>query len=92
MVVWKTSWIPSSNMIADGPVLRRFRNSPKWNFSSAAGNMRIILPVEPGTVLARDCATVVAAADAAQEAEFDSVVELVPQAAQKRQNTEKHRP
>jgi hypothetical protein len=53
--------------------------------------MRIILPVEPGTVLARDCATVVAAADAAQET-FDNVVEHVPQAAQKRQNTEKHRP
>lgn len=68
LVVWKTSWIPCSNMIADGPVMTRFRDSPKWNFSSAAGAMCIKLPVEPGTILAQDCAMVVAAADSARGA------------------------
>ena len=66
LVVWKTSWIPYSNMIADGPVMRRFKNAPKWNFSSAAGAMRIILPIEPGTMLAQDCAVIVNAADTAR--------------------------
>jgi hypothetical protein len=44
--------------------MRAFRDAPKWNFNSAAGAMRLILPVEPGTVLAEDCAAIVAAGDA----------------------------
>lgn len=64
LVVWKPCWIPISNMHSDGPVMRAFRDAPKWNFNSAAGAMRLILPVEPGTVLAEDCAAIVAAGDA----------------------------
>ena len=64
LVVWKPCWIPISNMHSDGPVMRTFRDAPKWKFNSAAGAMRLILPVEPGTVLADDCAAIVAAGDA----------------------------
>jgi hypothetical protein len=63
LVVWKPSWIPVSNM-ADGPVMHRYESIPKWTYSSAQGSMRLKLPVEPGTVLAEDCAAIVAAADA----------------------------
>ena len=68
LVVWKHSWIPISNMHSDGPVMRNFRDTPKWKFNSASGAMRLILPVEPGTVLADDCAAIVAAADAVMAA------------------------
>jgi hypothetical protein len=92
LVVWKTSWIPRSNMDADGPVMRRFEKAPKCRFSTAAGSMRIILPVEPGTVLAQECATIAAAADGAHEDKreyaprkvLDTVVQLAPETAQKR--------
>jgi hypothetical protein len=57
LVVWKSSWIPKSNMLADGPVMRRFEEAPKVMFrNSVDRKMRIILPVEPGTVLDDDCA------------------------------------
>ena len=71
LVVWKHSWIPISNMHSDGPVMRKFRGTPKWKFNSALG-MRLILPVEPGTVLADDCAAIVAAADAERAAASNS--------------------
>ena len=32
LVVWKTSWIPKSNMLADGPVMRRFVEASKVLF------------------------------------------------------------
>ena len=53
LVVWKTSWVPKENVVADGPVMRQFRHSRKCNFKSATGDM--ILAVEPGTTLQRDC-------------------------------------
>ena len=37
LVVWKTSWIPKENLMADGPVMRQFMESRKWNFGSAPG-------------------------------------------------------
>ena len=73
LVVWKTSWIPAKNMIADGPVMRRFSEAAKCKFSSAYGPMCITLPVEPGTALAHDCATVVAAARRAAQREMTAV-------------------
>ena len=57
LVVWKTSWIPKSNMIPDGPVMMRFESERKWKFGSAAGNLQI--PVQGGTTLMLDCATAV---------------------------------
>jgi hypothetical protein len=58
LVVWKPSWIPKSNLQSDGPVLQQYSGSYKWKFSSACGAMRLFLPVEPGTSLAADCATI----------------------------------
>jgi hypothetical protein len=59
LVVWKTSWIPKSDMLADGPAMRLFDVSPKVIFrNSAVREMRIVLPVEPGTVLYDDCAEI----------------------------------
>ena len=59
LVVWKASWIPKHNMIADGPVMRRFEATPKVIFrNSVVRDMRIILPVEPGTVLDDDSAEI----------------------------------
>jgi hypothetical protein len=66
LVVWKSSWIPISNMQADGPVMRMFRNAPKCKFSSISGGMRLFLPMETGTVLAAGCSTNAVAANAAQ--------------------------
>ena len=68
LVQWKPSWIPVSNMHPDGPTMRKFTEAPKWKFSSAAGALRLYMPVEPGTVFAQDCATIVAAADTARGA------------------------
>jgi hypothetical protein len=58
LVVWKPSWIPKSNMMPDGPVMKRFRGERKWRFDSAAGNLQI--PVQDGTTLMHDCATAAA--------------------------------
>jgi hypothetical protein len=55
LVVWKTSWIPKANMIADGPVLRRFEAERKCSFTAGKNAMRITLPVQPGSSLAADC-------------------------------------
>ena len=66
LVVWKPSWIPISNMMADGPVIERYTATPKWAFSSAQGAMRIFVPAEPGTPFAADCATIAARSAAAE--------------------------
>lgn len=59
LVVWKTSWIPKPTMLADGPAMRLFHASPKVIFrNSVVREMNIILPVEPGSVLADDCAEI----------------------------------
>jgi hypothetical protein len=55
LVVWKTSWIPKANMIADGPVLLRFEAERKCSFTVGKNAMRITLPVQPGSTLAADC-------------------------------------
>jgi hypothetical protein len=55
LVIWKPSWIPKENM-ADGPVWRSFRGARRCQFSCAAGS--IIVPVEAGSSLAADIATV----------------------------------
>ena len=57
LVVWKTSWIPVSNLIADGPVLQQFQCTPKIVFSTCytrTGSMSVYVPVEPGTQLQAD--------------------------------------
>ena len=55
LVVWKCSWIPKSNMMADGPVLRRFEEERKCTFTAGKDRMRIKMPVQPGSTLAADC-------------------------------------
>ena len=56
LVVWKTSWIPKSNMLADGPVMRRFVEASKVLFrNGVVRDMRIIMPVRPGSVFDDDC-------------------------------------
>ncbi len=52
LVVWKTSWVPVSNMMHDGPEMRRFKDSPKCKFVSPAGNLQ--LAFQPGSSLAGD--------------------------------------
>jgi hypothetical protein len=61
LVVWKTSWIPVSSMVADGPVLRRFTESTKCRFVAQQNqDMHVLLPVEPGTTMQIDCAAMAA--------------------------------
>lgn len=91
LVVWKPSWIPISDM-ADGPVMQRFKIIPKWTYSSAKGSMRLKLPVEPGTVLADDCAAIVAAAVATNAAINASDRRVPADREQKRQKTDEHSP
>jgi hypothetical protein len=58
LVVWKTSWIPKSDMLAapDGPVMSRFVAASKVLFrNSVVRDMRIIMPVSPGSVFDDDC-------------------------------------
>ncbi len=55
LVVWKTCWVPKVN-VKSGPVLQRFRASPKFKFVSAAGDIN--WAVEPDTQLAFDVAQV----------------------------------
>jgi|LauGreDrversion4_2_1035121.scaffolds.fasta_scaffold54171_4 hypothetical protein len=63
LVVWKTSWIPKENMIADGPIMSRFRVAPKAHFFTPRGTMQLSLAVEPGTSLAQDVAIIASASD-----------------------------
>jgi len=65
LVVWKPSWTPISN-VKDGPGIRRYQTATKWKFTSAISGMRIILPVEPGTLLADDHAVMQQMAKAAK--------------------------
>jgi hypothetical protein len=61
LVVWKTTWIPVSSMHFDGPVISRFRNSPKFRFYAHKNHgMQVVLPIEPGTTLQTDCGKVAA--------------------------------
>ena len=55
LVVWKTSWIPKSGMMADGPILRKFEATRKCEFTIGKNVMQMFLPVEPGSTLAADC-------------------------------------
>lgn len=66
LVVWKCSWIPKSNLMEDGPVLRRYNESRKWTYVSTAG--AVILPVEPGSTLQQDCVIAIATAQARRDA------------------------
>jgi len=52
LVVWKTSWVPKKDLMADGPIMRQFKESRKCKFTSATGHIK--LAVEPGTMLQRD--------------------------------------
>ena len=59
LVVWKTSWIPVSNLHANGPVIRRWNEERKWSSCATCENaaMQVSLPVEPGSRMAGDLAT-----------------------------------
>ena len=60
-------WLSTSKFTPDGIRIESSLScdvSAKWRCRSAMGNKRIMLPVEPGTVHARDCATIVAVAEA----------------------------
>jgi hypothetical protein len=39
--VWKTSWFPVSNLIADGHVLQQFQSTPKIVFSTCRGSISV---------------------------------------------------
>ena len=52
LVVWKTSWVPVSNMMQDGAEMHRFRDAPKCEFVSPAGTLHV--ECQPGTTLASD--------------------------------------
>ena len=54
LVVWKPSWIPVSNVDANGPVMDRFQAATQLKFSHPSSNMRIYIPVDPDTTLAVD--------------------------------------
>ena len=52
LVVWKPSWIPITN-VKPGDVLDVWKHStPKW--TSAAMNMKVMLPMAPDSQLAKD--------------------------------------
>ena len=62
LVVWKTSWMPLSSLIADSPAWRRWKDAQKWQ-SCHCGDchshnalMQVTLPVEDGSVMAADLA------------------------------------
>lgn len=54
LVVWKASWIPHHCMVADGPVMRHFTRLKKISFVDTTETMRVVLPIEPGSSLAKD--------------------------------------
>lgn len=60
LVVWRPSWINKDSMDADGPVRRSFRQAPKARFGTSSALGTLILPVEPNTALADDCAALAA--------------------------------
>ena len=66
LVVWKPSWIPQHCIIADGPVMRQFSRTKKCSYVTAAGTMRVDIPVEPGLF------TIECRKDSAQRFEFNS--------------------
>ena len=75
LVVWKTSWIPVSNLIADGPVLQQFQSTPKIVFSTCytrTGSMSVYVPVEPGTQLQADFVEIARRRAAAEAAEAEA--------------------
>ena len=51
LVVWKPEWIPITN-VRPGDVLDAWRSTPKW--SSAAMNMKVMLPMAPDSQLQKD--------------------------------------
>ena len=72
LVVWKTSWIPVSNLIADGPVVQQFQATSKVVFSSSKGSMRIYVPVEPGTQFQADWVEIARRRAAAETAQAET--------------------
>jgi hypothetical protein len=54
LVMWKPTWVPTSN-VADGDILERFKSGAKLKFVHTSSNMRIMIPVGPGTTMAADC-------------------------------------
>jgi hypothetical protein len=56
LVLWKPSWIAKKDLHSDCPAMRKFRDAPKARFGYATTLGMLILPVEPGTKLADDCA------------------------------------
>jgi hypothetical protein len=57
LVMWKPSWVPLSH-VAEGDILDRFKSEDKMKYVHSSSNMRVMIPVEPGTTLAADCSIV----------------------------------
>ncbi len=53
LVVWKASWIPVANLEKSGDVWHTWKRTRKWTTSSMM--MQVMLPIEPGTQLQKDC-------------------------------------
>jgi hypothetical protein len=56
LVVWQTEWIPAANVQKSGSAWKAWKRTPKW--TSSAMMMQVMLPIEPGSQLQKDCAYV----------------------------------
>jgi len=84
LVALRPTWIPSSSMQASSAVIARYDAAPKWSFSSPQGGLQLYVPVERGTAIAADRATIaarVAAAEAAQRDAASAGIDRTPRKA-----------
>ena len=72
LVALRPTWIPSSSMQASSAVIARYDAAPKWSFSSPQGGLQLYVPVERGTAIAADRATIAARVAAAEAAQRDA--------------------
>jgi hypothetical protein len=56
LVLWTPSWIAKKYLHSDCPAMRKFKEAPKARFGVAEALGALILPIEPGTKMADDCA------------------------------------
>ena len=75
LVIWKSSWIPVSQLHEAGPVVRRWAQVPKWR-STVPHGMELQLPAESGSHLGKDMAFM-AAAKAREKAQHQAVTSLI---------------
>ena len=83
-VRWRTTLVASSSMHASNAVIARYNATPKWSFDSPQGGLQLYVPVERGTAIAADRATIaarVAAAEAAQRDAASAGIDRTPRKA-----------